>query len=63
MVRYLQGEPDPKECQSCISTMQCPFKNDCAFASLWSRVNTAVFNIYDETTIKDLVPDKSVARS
>jgi Rrf2 family protein len=62
VVRYLQGEPDSKECQSCISKMRCPFENDCAFASLWSRVNTAVFNIYDETTIKDLVPDESVAR-
>ncbi|MDJ0874770.1 MAG: Rrf2 family transcriptional regulator [Desulfobacterales bacterium] len=63
VVRFLQGEPDPKECLSCISKMQCPFENDCAFASLWSRINTAVFNIYDETTIKDLVPKKSAVRS
>ena len=62
VVRFLQGEPDLKECQSCISKMQCPFEKDCAFASLWSRINTAVFNIYDETTIKDLVPDESAAR-
>ncbi|MDJ0808844.1 MAG: Rrf2 family transcriptional regulator [Desulfobacterales bacterium] len=62
VVRFLQGEPDLKECQSCISNRQCPFENNCAFASLWSRVNEAVFNIYDETTIKDLVPDEPVAR-
>ena len=63
VVRFLQGEPDLKECQSCISNRQCPFENNCAFASLWCRVNEAVFNIYDETTIKDLVPDEPVARS
>ena len=63
VIRFLQGEPDLKECQSCISKMQCPFEADCAFASLWSRVNEAVFGIYDETTIKDLVPDKPVAQS
>lgn len=63
VIRFLQGEPDLKECQSCISKMQCPFENDCAFASLWTRVNEAVFNIFDETTIKDLVPDDPIARS
>jgi Rrf2 family protein len=63
VIRFLQGEPDLKECQSCISKLQCPFETDCAFASLWSRVNEAVFNIFDETTIKDLVPDEPAARS
>jgi Rrf2 family protein len=63
VIRFLQGEPDLKECQSCISKLQCPFESDCAFASLWSRVNEAVFNIFDETTIKDLVPDEPAARS
>jgi DNA-binding IscR family transcriptional regulator len=43
--------------------MQCPYEKDCAFASLWTRVNEAVFNIFDETTIKDLVPDDPIARS
>ena len=63
VIRFLQGEPDLKECQSCISKMQCPFEKDCAFASLWTRVNEAVFNIFDETTIKDLVPQEPAART
>ncbi len=62
VIRFLQGDPDLKECQSCISKMQCPFEKDCAFASLWTRVNEAVFTIFDETTIKDLVPHEPAAR-
>ncbi len=62
IIRFLQGDPDLKECQSCISKMQCPFEKDCAFASLWTRVNEAVFTIFDETTIKDLVPHEPAAR-
>ncbi|MDJ0666632.1 MAG: Rrf2 family transcriptional regulator [Desulfobacterales bacterium] len=62
VIRFLQGDPDLKECQSCISKMQCPFAKDCAFASLWTRVNEAVFTIFDETTIKDLVPHEPAAR-
>ncbi len=63
VIRFLQGEPDPRECRSCVSKKQCPFENNCAFASLWNRVNEAVFKIFDETTIKDLVPDEPFASS
>ena len=55
VVRFLQGEPDTKDCQDCLFNLQCPTFKDCAFASLWNRVNEAVFGIFDETTIQDLV--------
>jgi Rrf2 family protein len=55
VIRYLQGEPDAKDCRDCLLNMQCPTFEDCTFASLWNRVNDAVFGIFDETTIQDLV--------
>jgi Rrf2 family cysteine metabolism transcriptional repressor len=63
VIRYLQGEPDPKDCQNCVFKLQCPTDRECAFASLWNRVNEAVFTIFDATTIKDLVEDEKVAES
>lgn len=58
VIRFLQGEPDPKDCQNCVSKLKCPAEKECAFASLWNRVNEAVFGIFDETTIQDLVEDE-----
>jgi Rrf2 family protein len=58
VVRFLQGEPDPKDCQGCVSKLKCPDEKECAFAALWKRVNEAVFGIFDETTIQDLVEDE-----
>lgn len=55
VIRYLQGAPDAKDCQKCLFNLQCPTFKDCAFAALWNRVNAAVFGIFDETTIQDLV--------
>lgn len=63
VIRFLQGEPDPKDCQNCVFKLQCPTDRECAFASLWNRVNDAVFTIFDETTIQDLVEDERVAES
>lgn len=63
IIRFLQGEPDPKDCQNCVFKLQCPTDRECAFASLWNRVNEAVFTIFDETTIQDLVEDERVVES
>jgi DNA-binding IscR family transcriptional regulator len=40
---------------ACISKSNCPFSGNCAFASMWNEVNDAIFNIYDNTTIQDLL--------
>ena len=65
VIRFLQGAPDPKGCQSCVSKAQCPTDASCAFGPLWQRVNEAVFLIFDQTTIKDLLDDhyQSLAKS
>jgi len=65
IIRFLQGPPDPKGCQSCVSKVQCPTEVPCAFGPLWQRVNEAVFLIFDQTTIKDLLDDhyQSLAKS
>lgn len=55
VIRYMQGDPDPKDCESCLFNLQCGTFSDCAFAALWNRVTTAVYRIFDETTIQDLV--------
>lgn len=55
VIRYMQGDPDPKDCHNCVFNLQCETFQDCAFAALWNRVSEAVFGIFDETTIQDLV--------
>jgi Rrf2 family protein len=55
IVRYTQGQPDDWDCFVCESVNQCPFNGDCLFSEMWSKVKTAVFEIYDETTIQDLL--------
>ena len=58
VMRYLQGPEDPEHCSVCISKTHCPFNKDCAFAPMWQKVKDAIYKIYDQTSIKDLL-DKS----
>jgi len=55
VLRYLQRDSDVARCLACVSQKGCPFLEQCAFSALWRKVRTAVFKIYDETTMQDLL--------
>ena len=53
--RYLQKDADGSSCIACVSQKACPFLERCAFSNLWQEVKAAAFQIYDETTMQDLL--------
>jgi DNA-binding IscR family transcriptional regulator len=34
---------------------RCPHGSHCAFSAMWNRVNSAIMQVYTETTIQDLL--------
>ena len=62
ILRHVHKEMAEAECLACISVGNCPFAGGCAFSSLWQRVKTAVFKVYDDTTLQDLLDDKEAAK-
>ena len=50
------------ECVACISVKSCPFEGKCAFSALWQRAKTAVFKVYDDTTLQDLLDDNDAGQ-
>ena len=55
VLRFMQGSARTMDCVACISKHDFPFSGKCAFASMWTKVNEAMFKIYDETTIQNLI--------
>jgi DNA-binding IscR family transcriptional regulator len=41
----------------------CPHGNRCAFSAMWNRVNRAVLQVYNETTIQDLLDNDRQLKS
>ena len=55
VLRFMDKPSRADHCVACVSKTNCPFSGSCAFASMWNQVNAAIFNIYDSTTIQDLL--------
>ena len=55
IVRHMQGDSEASACFICESENKCPFAGQCAFATMWGRVKKAVFEIYDTTSIQELL--------
>ena len=55
VLRFMDKPMGSENCGACVSTSNCPFSGNCAFAAMWNRVNKAIFDIYDSTTIQDLI--------
>lgn len=62
IIRYVQKEKATAQCVACVSRQDCPFVGNCAFSALWRKVKTATFQIYDETTLQDLLNDNTSAK-
>ena len=58
IMRFLEGAVDPADCVALVFETNCPFKGDCAFFPMWSRIKDAIFAVYDETTIIDLLENE-----
>ena len=55
VLRFMEKPASTGNCVACVSKTNCPFSGNCAFAAMWNQVNDAIFEIYDGTTILDLL--------
>ena len=62
VLRFMQGDEDPAHRVSCMSKRECPFNCDCAFVPMWTKLNNAVFKIYDGTSFQDLLNNERAQR-
>jgi Rrf2 family protein len=60
LMRYLQKDVDVSKSMAPIQNSKCPFQGNCAFFPMWKRVKDAMFQVYDDTTIQDLL-DSGIA--
>jgi len=55
IIRHVQGEKDFIECVACVTKGECPFEGRCSLYDMWNQVRDAIFNVYDATTLQDLL--------
>jgi len=55
IIRHIQGEKDLIECVACVTKAECPFEGRCTLYHMWNDVKAAIFDVYDATTLQDLL--------
>ena len=53
--RFLDNAQSQDRCNACDARENCPLHGECAFMPMWDRVQDAIYNVYDKTSIQDLL--------
>ena len=58
IMRFMERNLEQSKCVALVPEINCPFKGDCAFFPMWNKVKDAIYKVYDETTIQDLIDNE-----
>ena len=59
--RFIDDRQSQDRCDACIALDGCPLHGNCAFMPMWDRVCSAIYDVYDQTTIQDLLDNEKIA--
>jgi len=62
IIRGVDRQRKLDRCNACLTREQCPLHGECAFMPLWDRVQSAIYNVFDQITIQDLITDEKRKR-
>jgi Rrf2 family protein len=61
--RHLEEPEVFSDCVACTHKKNCPFIGDCVFMDMWDRVHEAMYRVYDDTTLRQLVENERLRRA
>jgi Rrf2 family protein len=61
VIRVIDGSLSPVKCVVGRSEEQCRLRNRCVFLCVWQRAQKAMEEVYDNTTLQDLIDDERTA--
>jgi Rrf2 family protein len=58
IIRAVDGSLEPVKCVVGRTDVHCRLKNRCVFMGVWQRAQKAMEEVYDNTTLQDLIDDE-----
>ena len=62
ILRHMEKSDDSLHCVSCSTPKQCELEGDCVFISMWDKAHQAMLDVFNQTTMKDLI-DESIQKT
>jgi Rrf2 family protein len=61
IIRSVDGSAAPVRCVAGRGEQHCRLRGQCAFMGLWERARQAIEQVYDNTTLQDLIDEERSA--
>ena len=61
VIRFIDGPLSPVKCMGSSGGRHCPGEARCPFASLWDRAESYLSEVYDTTSLQDVVDEHAAA--
>ncbi len=61
VIRFVDGPLAPVKCMAGSGGQHCPTVGRCPFAKLWDRAESYLSELYDTTTLQDIVDEHALA--
>jgi Rrf2 family protein len=61
IIRAVDGSLEPVKCVVGRTDVHCRLKNRCAFMGVWQRAQKAMEEVYDNTSLQNLIDDERTA--
>ncbi len=62
IIQFIEGPLTPVACMADKDASKCPLHENCAFIGLWKRAEKAASDVYNQTSLQDLVNDQGAPR-
>ncbi len=59
ILQFMEGPLTPVACMAEKDRAGCPLRENCAFMGLWKRAEKAASDVYNQTSLKDLVDEQN----
>ena len=63
VIRFIDGPLAPVNCTAGEGGAECRLRGNCAFLELWERAQKAVEEVYDSTSLQDLLEQEQAAKA
>lgn len=61
IIRFVEGPIGPVGCMAGDSRENCPLRGNCVFMPMWEKVRHQIEDVYEHTTLQDLVEQEQKA--
>jgi Rrf2 family protein len=58
IIHFVEGSQVPVACMADKDGQKCSLRGNCVFIGMWERVAKAASDIYDQTTLQNLIEDE-----